>query len=49
MRLLFTLALLAMPMAGFGQAAGEIRGIVWRAEGRPLAFAEVFIHKSDEN
>lgn len=49
MRLLITLALLAIPVAGFGQTTGEIRGIVWTAEGRPLAFAQVFIHKSDEN
>jgi hypothetical protein len=36
-------------MAGFGQPAGEIRGIVWTAEGKPFAGAQVFIHKADEN
>jgi hypothetical protein len=49
MRLLLTLALLSVPTAGFGQSAGEIRGIVWTAEGKPLAGAQVFIHKADEN
>ena len=49
MRLLLTLALIAIPTAGFGQSAGEIRGIVWTAEGKPLAGAEVFIHNADEN
>jgi len=49
MRILLTFALLAIPTAGFGQSTGEIRGIVWTAEGRPLAFAQVFIHKADEN
>jgi len=38
-----------MPVAGFGQIAGEIRGIVWTAEGKPLAGAQVFIHKAGEN
>ena len=47
MRLTLTLALLVM--ASFGQSAGEIRGIVWTAEGKPLAGAQVFIHKADEN
>jgi hypothetical protein len=42
-------ALLAAPMASFGQSAGEIRGIVWTAEGKPFAGAQVFIHKADEN
>jgi hypothetical protein len=49
MKPLLTLALLAIPMAGFAQSAGEIRGIVWTAEGKPSAGAEVFIHKTDEN
>jgi hypothetical protein len=49
MRLLLTLALLAIPIAGFAQSAGEIRGIVWTAEGKPFAGAEVFIHRTDEN
>jgi hypothetical protein len=49
MRLILTLALLAIPMASFGQSPGEIRGIVWTAEGKPFAGAQVFIHKADEN
>jgi Carboxypeptidase regulatory-like domain len=48
MRLLLTLALLAIPAVAFGQSAGEIRGIVWTAEGKPLAAAQVFIHKTGE-
>jgi hypothetical protein len=46
---MLTLALLAFPMAGFGQSTGEIRGIVWTAEGKPLAGAQVFIHQNGEN
>jgi hypothetical protein len=38
-----------MPLTGFGQPAGGIRGIVWTAEGKPFAGAQVFIHKADEN
>jgi hypothetical protein len=49
MRVILTVALLTIPMAGFGQPAGGIRGIVWTAEGKPFAGAEVFIHKADEN
>jgi hypothetical protein len=49
MRLLFTFMLLALPAILFGQATGEISGIVWTAEGRPMAFAEVFVHNADEN
>jgi len=49
MRLILTLALLAIPVVGFSQPAGEIRGIVWTADGRPLARAEVFIHRTGEN
>jgi hypothetical protein len=46
---MLTFALLAIPMAGFGQSTGQIRGIVWTAEGKPLAGAEVFLHKTGEN
>jgi hypothetical protein len=49
MRLLFTLALLGSPAILFGQATGEIRGIVWTADGKPMAGAEVFVHNADEN
>jgi hypothetical protein len=46
---MLTLAFLAIPVAGFGQSTGEIRGILWTAEGKPLADAQVFIHKTGEN
>jgi hypothetical protein len=36
-------------MAAFGQSTGEIRGIVWTAEGKPLAGAQVFIHRTGED
>jgi hypothetical protein len=49
MRLILTLALLTIPAVGFGQSAGEIRGIVWTADGKPLAGAEVFVHRTGEN
>jgi len=49
MRVILTLALLAIPLAGFGQPAGGIRGIVWTAEGKPFGGADVFIHKADGN
>ena len=49
MRLLLALALFALPMSVFAQSAGEIRGIVWTAEGKPFAGSQVFIHKTDEN
>jgi hypothetical protein len=38
-----------MPPAVLAQSTGEIRGIVWTAEGKPFAGAEVFTHKADEN
>jgi hypothetical protein len=46
---MLTLALLAIPTTSFAQSTGEIRGIVWTAEGKPLAFADVFIHLTGEN
>jgi hypothetical protein len=49
MRLLLTLALFALPTTVFAQSAGAIRGIVWTAEGKPFAGAEVFIHQANEN
>jgi hypothetical protein len=49
MRLKLTLALLATSIAAFAQSTGEIRGIVWTAEGKPLPNAQVFIHKAGEN
>ena len=44
-----TLALLALPAIISGQSTGEIRGIVWTAEGKPLAGAQVFVHNAGEN
>jgi hypothetical protein len=49
MLLLLTLALLALPTPGFGQSDSQITGIVWTAEGKPEANAQVFIHKAGED
>jgi hypothetical protein len=49
MKHLLTFALLALPAILFGQATGEIRGIVWTADGKSMAGAEVFVHNADEN
>jgi hypothetical protein len=49
MRLTLTVALIVISATAFGQSMGEIRGIVWTAEGKPLAGAEVEVHKAGEN
>jgi hypothetical protein len=49
MRLTLIGALLVISATAFGQSTGEIQGIVWTAEGKPLTGAEVEIHKVGEN
>jgi Carboxypeptidase regulatory-like domain len=49
MRLTLIGVLLVISATAFGQSTGEIQGIVWTAEGKPLAGAEVEIHKVGEN
>jgi len=38
-----------MAAVAFGQSTGEIRGIVWTADGKPMAGADVVVHNAAED